>query len=98
MRGAIRRAEVISLLKEIGSFGVAERRNLKAGFFSMLPGHDRLYLRRSLLGTANVGDLLKPLDKLLNTVIITSLKYWRAIWESRKPIWRPEYGKKPLNC
>ena len=54
----IRRAEVISLLKEIGSFGIAERRNLKAGFFSMLPGHDRLYLRRSLLGTANVGDLL----------------------------------------
>jgi len=54
----IRRAEVIGLLKEIGSFGVAEKLNLKAGFFSMLPGHDRFYLRRSLLGTANAGDLL----------------------------------------
>jgi len=53
-----RRAEVVGLLKEIGSFGVAEGRNLKAGFFSMFPGHDRFYLRRSLLGTANVGDLL----------------------------------------
>jgi type IV secretory pathway VirB4 component len=53
-----RRAEVISLLKEIGSFGVPEKRNLKAGFFSLLPGHDRFYLRKALLGTANVGDLL----------------------------------------
>jgi type IV secretory pathway VirB4 component len=70
----VRRAEVISLLKEIGSFGVAEKRNLKSGFFSMFPGHDRFYLRRSLLGTANVGDLLsayvlypgdgKPVDYL----------------------------------
>ena len=54
----IRRAEVISLLKEIGSFGITEKRNLKAGFFSLLPGHDRFYLRRALLGTANAGDLL----------------------------------------
>jgi type IV secretory pathway VirB4 component len=53
-----RRAEVITLLKEIGSFGVLEKRNLKTGFFSMLPGHDRLYLRKALLGTANIGDLL----------------------------------------
>jgi type IV secretory pathway VirB4 component len=54
----IRRAEVISLLKEIGSFGIPEKRNLKAGFFSLLPGHDRFYLRKALLGTANAGDLL----------------------------------------
>ena len=54
----IRCAEVISLLKEIGSFGITEKRNLKAGFFSLLPGHDRFYLRRALLGTANAGDLL----------------------------------------
>src|SRR5206468_2241385 len=53
-----RRAQVISLLKEIGSFGIPERRNLKAAFFSLLPGHDRFYLRRALLGTANAGDLL----------------------------------------
>ncbi len=53
-----RRAEVITLLKEIGSFGIAEKRNLKTGFFSMLPGHDRFYLRKALLGTANIGDLL----------------------------------------
>jgi type IV secretory pathway VirB4 component len=51
-------AEVISLLKEIGSFGITEKRNLKSGFFSILPGHDRFYLRKSLLGTANAGDLL----------------------------------------
>lgn len=51
-------AEVISLLKEIGSFGITEKRNLKSSFFSILPGHDRLYLRKSLLGTANAGDLL----------------------------------------
>ncbi len=54
----VRRAQVITLLKEIGSFGVAEKRNLKAGFFSILPGHDRFYLRRALLGTANAGDLV----------------------------------------
>jgi type IV secretory pathway VirB4 component len=54
----IRCAEVISLLKEIGSFGITEKRNLKSGFFSLLPGHDRFYLRRSLVGTANAGDLL----------------------------------------
>ena len=54
----VRKAEVIGLLKEIGSFGIVERRNLKAGFFSTLPGHDRFYIRRSLLGTANIGDLL----------------------------------------
>lgn len=53
-----RRAQVISLLKEIGSFGISEKRNLKAAFFSLLPGHDRFYLRRALLGTANAGDLL----------------------------------------
>jgi len=53
-----RSAQVISLLKEIGSFGVTEKRSLKSGFFSMLPGHDRFYLRRALLGTANAGDLL----------------------------------------
>src|SRR6058998_1148247 len=52
------RAQVISLLQEIGSFGNPERRNLKAAFFSLLPGHDRFYLRRALLGTANAGDLL----------------------------------------
>jgi len=53
-----RRAQVIALLKEIGSFGIGERRNLKAAIFSLLPGHDRLYLRRALLATANAGDLL----------------------------------------
>jgi type IV secretory pathway VirB4 component len=54
----IRCAEVISLLKEIGSFGITEKRNLKSAFFSLFPGHDRFYLRKSLLGTANAGDLL----------------------------------------
>jgi type IV secretory pathway VirB4 component len=53
-----RQAEVITLLKEIGSFGIPEKRNLKTGFFSVLPGHDRFYLRKALLGTANAGDLL----------------------------------------
>jgi type IV secretory pathway VirB4 component len=53
-----RRAELITLLKEIGSFGIPEKRNLKTGFFSVLPGHDRFYLRKALLGTANAGDLL----------------------------------------
>ena len=53
-----RRAQVIALLKEIGSFGIPEKRNLKAAFLSFLPGHDRFYLRRALLGTANAGDLL----------------------------------------
>ena len=53
-----RRAQVIALLKEIGSFGIPEKRNLKAAFLSILPGHDRFYLRRALLGTANAGDLL----------------------------------------
>lgn len=53
-----RRAQVITLLKEIGSFGIPEKRNLKAAYFSVLPGHDRFYLRRALLGTANAGDLL----------------------------------------
>jgi len=54
----IRCAEVIGLLKEIGSFGITERRNLKAGYFSMLPGHDRFYARREPLLSANAGDLL----------------------------------------
>jgi len=54
----VRRAEVIGLLKEIGSFGVTEKRNLKAGYFSMLPGHDRFYTRREPLCSANAGDLL----------------------------------------
>jgi type IV secretory pathway VirB4 component len=53
-----RRTQVIGLLKEIGSFGITEKRNLKAGFFSLFPGHDRFYLRRSLIGSANAGDLL----------------------------------------
>ena len=51
-----RRAAVIALLKEIGSHGVTERRNLKAGIFSLLPGHDRFYKRRALLLTGNAGD------------------------------------------
>jgi type IV secretory pathway VirB4 component len=53
-----RRAQVTMLLKEIGSFGIAEKRNLKAAFFSLFPGHDRFYLRRALIATANAGDLL----------------------------------------
>jgi type IV secretory pathway VirB4 component len=51
-----RRTEVITLLKEIGSHGMVEKRNLKAGFFSLFPGHDRFYKRRALLTTGNVGD------------------------------------------
>ena len=51
-------AEVISILKEIGSFGVKEKLNLKAGFFSSLPGHDRFYARRALICTENAGDLM----------------------------------------
>ena len=51
-----RRTEVVTLLKEIGSFGVTEKRNLKAGFFSLLPGHDRFYKRRAPLTTGNAGD------------------------------------------
>ena len=51
-----RRTEVITLLKEIGSHGVAEKNNLKAGFFSLLPGHDRFYKRRAALTTGNAGD------------------------------------------
>ena len=54
----VRRAEVVALLKEIGSYGVAESSNLQAGMLSMWPGHDRFYLRSSLVLTANVGDLL----------------------------------------
>jgi len=51
-----RRTEVITLLKEIGSHGATERWNLKAGFFSTMPGHDRFYKRRALLTTGNAGD------------------------------------------
>ena len=54
----VRRAEVIALLKEIGSFGIAESGNLQLGTLSMWPGHDRFYLRSSLMLTANAGDLL----------------------------------------
>ncbi len=53
-----RRTQVLGLLKDIGSFGIPERRNLKPAFFSLFPGHDRFYLRRSLLASANAGDLL----------------------------------------
>ena len=53
-----RRARVISLLKDIGSHGVAEKRNLKPAFFSLFPGHDRFYLRKALISTSNAGDLL----------------------------------------
>ena len=51
-----RRTEVKTLLKEIGSHGVSEKRNLKAGVFSLMPGHDRLYKRRAALTTGNIGD------------------------------------------
>ena len=53
-----RRARVISLLKDIGSHGVTETRNLKPAFFSLFPGHDRFYLRKALISTSNAGDLL----------------------------------------
>ena len=54
----LRVMKVQNLLKEIGSAGLPERNNFKNGFFSIFPGHERFYLRQSLLTTANVGDLL----------------------------------------
>ncbi|MGH9426687.1 MAG: hypothetical protein ACRD2L_10365, partial [Terriglobia bacterium] len=53
-----RQTQVMGLLKDIGSFGILEKRNLRPAFFSMLPGHDRFYLRRSLIASGNAGDLL----------------------------------------
>ena len=67
-----RRAQVISLLKEIGSFGIPERRNLKAAFFSLLPGHDRFYLRRALVGTAGkFGERWVELAQAYGAEVIT---------------------------
>ena len=72
----IRRAEVSALLKEIGSFGMADNENgsLQTSALSMLPGHDRFYVRRSLILTGNAADLFsayvlypgnaKPVDYL----------------------------------
>jgi len=54
----IRNMKVQNLLKEIGSFGLVEKNNFRNGFFSVLPGHERFYLRKSLITTSNVGDLL----------------------------------------
>jgi len=55
-----RRAEIGALLKEIGSFGVAENENgnLQTAALSTWPGHDRFYQRQSIILTCNVGDLL----------------------------------------
>jgi type IV secretory pathway VirB4 component len=53
-----RQTQVMGLLKDIGSFGILEKRNLRSAYFSTLPGHDRFYLRRSLITSGNVGDLL----------------------------------------
>jgi type IV secretory pathway VirB4 component len=53
-----RQTQVVGLLKDIGSFGILEKRNLRSAFFSTLPGHDRFYLRRSLITSGNAGDLL----------------------------------------
>jgi len=53
----VRVMRVCNLLKEIGSSGIQEKNNFKNAFFSMLPGHERLYLRHSLITTANLGDL-----------------------------------------
>ena len=53
-----RQTQVMGLLKDIGSFGILEKRNLRPAFFSTLPGHDRFYLRRSLIASGNAGDLL----------------------------------------
>jgi len=50
--------KVQNLLKEIGSAGIPERNNLKNGYLALVPGHERFYLRHSLITTANVGDLL----------------------------------------
>ena len=55
----IRRAEIISLLKNISAVSVAEELTLKAGFFSMLPGQDRLYTQSAPLYTTDTGDLLR---------------------------------------
>ncbi|HOB54194.1 MAG TPA: ATP-binding protein [Acidobacteriota bacterium] len=54
----VRTLKVANLLKEIGAAGIPERNNLKNGYFSLFPGHERFYLRHSLVATANVGDLL----------------------------------------
>ncbi|MCI0718327.1 MAG: hypothetical protein L0338_05055 [Acidobacteria bacterium] len=53
-----RQTQVMGLLKDIGSAGILEKRNLRPAFFSTLPGHDRFYLRRSLIASGNAGDLL----------------------------------------
>ncbi len=53
-----RQQRVMNILKEIGSHGLVEEHNFKNGYMSLYPGHERLYLRKSLITTSNVGDLL----------------------------------------
>ena len=53
-----RQQKVLNILKEIGSHGQVEENNFKNGYMSLFPGHERLYLRKSLVATGNVGDLV----------------------------------------
>lgn len=53
---------VINLLKEIGSAGLVEENNLKNGLFALFPGHERFYMRKSLITTANIGDLFSAFN------------------------------------
>lgn len=53
-----RQQRVLNILKEIGSHGLVEENNFKNGYMSLYPGHERLYLRKSLITTSNVGDLM----------------------------------------
>ena len=54
-----RQTQVMGLLKDIGSFGIlGKTQPARPAFFSTLPGHDRFYLRRSLIASGNAGDLL----------------------------------------
>ncbi len=53
-----RQQRVMNILKEIGSHGLVEEHNFKNGYMSLYPGHERLYLRKSLITTSNVGDLM----------------------------------------
>jgi len=50
--------KVQNLFREIGAAGLPEGTNFRNGYFAMFPGHERFYLRRSLITSANAGDLL----------------------------------------
>ena len=93
---------MISLLKDIGSYGITEKRNLKAAFFRCFPATIASTCGRALISTSNAGDLLSAYVSIPATRIQWTIFKIACTGLRLQPLHQPREGPPPrhlrTNC